>query len=168
MKKKTISTEQTRANINRLIAILEDSPGWIERLSHSLTDEQLGQSLGQGERSFIEKLAHLVHSEARASEAIYLALLVDEPMLAQVHAERQWGNLLRFDLLPFAELLVYFKLRRTVLLRVLAGLDDGLWSRTVREAGKKRQESVYWKARALALHELEHLTDLEHKIVPKA
>ena len=164
MTKKPFSTEQTRANIARVTAILGGSPGWLERLSRDLTVEQLHQSLGAGERSFVENLAHLVNSEARSSEAIYLALLVDEPFLAPVHSERQWGKLVRYDVLPFTELLAYFKTRREVLLRVLNGLDDGQWSRTVREASKKRQESVYWKARALALHELEHLTDLEAKL----
>jgi hypothetical protein len=162
--KKSIPTEQTRANIDRVSAILSDSPGWIERLSQDLTDEQLCAPLNDGERSFIETLAHLINSEARTSEAIYLALLVDEPQLVPVHSERQWGKLLRFDLLSYAELLAYFKTRRAVLLQVLAGLDDDQWARAVREAGKQRQESVYWKARALALHELEHLTDLEAKL----
>jgi hypothetical protein len=34
----------------------------------------------------------------------------------------------------------------------------------IREAGKKRKESVYWRARALAMHELDHLTDLQNKL----
>lgn len=164
MKKKPISTEQTRANIAQVMAILGGSPAWLERLRAGLTGEQLHQPLGQSERSFIENLAHLVNSEARACEAIYLALLVHEPLLADVHSERQWGKLLRFDRLPFEELLAYFNTGRAVLLRVLSGLDEDQWARRVRETSKRRQESVYWKARALALHELEHLTDLEAKL----
>jgi hypothetical protein len=63
--------------------------------------------------------------------------------------------------LPFAELLAYFKIRPTVLLLVLAGLDDRGWSRAVCEAGKQRKESVYLTSRGQALHEAEHLTELE-------
>jgi hypothetical protein len=78
--------------------------------------------LGQGQRSFTEILAHLINCEARSSEAIYLALLADDPVLVDIHPERQLGKLLRYDQLAFADLLAYFKLRRTVLLRVLASL----------------------------------------------
>ena len=161
---KTISTELTSANIARVTDLLADSPLRLERLSAGLLDEQLVQPLGTGERSFIEDLAHLIHSEARASEAIYLALLVDQPLLVSVHSERQWGKLLRFDQFPLAELLPYFNLRRIALIRVLAPLTEVQWSRTIREEGKKRQESVYWRARALAMHELGHLDDLEQKL----
>jgi hypothetical protein len=65
---------------------------------------------------------------------------------------------LRYDLLDYSDLLAYFALRRTVLLRVLNALTEGQWARSVREAGKQRQESVDWRARSLPLHEPEHLT----------
>jgi hypothetical protein len=38
------------------------------------------------------------------------------------------------------------------------------WALTIREVGKKRQESVYWRARSLGMHELEHLSDLQSKL----
>lgn len=162
--KKTISTELTNANIAKVITLLADTPGELERLSKGLSHERLSQPLGSGERSFTEGLAHLIHCEARSSEAIYLALLADEPIFPGIHPEHQWGNLLKFDLLPFSDLLAYFKLRRTVLLRVLAALTEEQWARSIREAGKKRQESVYWRARSIAMHELEHLLDLQSKL----
>ena len=74
------------------------------------------------------------------------------------------GKLLRYDLLAFSDLLGYFKLRRIVLLRVLGSLTEEQWSRSIREAGKKRKESVYWRARSIAIHELEHLSDIESKL----
>lgn len=162
--KKSISTERTTANIARITTLLADMPDKLDGLSQSLTREQCDQPLGMGERSLTQDLAHLLHSEARTSEAIYLALLVNEPVFPDIHSERQFGKLVRYDLVPFADLLVYFKLRRTVLLRVLASLTENQWARTIREEGKTRQESVYWRARSLALHELEHLTDIEHKL----
>jgi len=162
--KKVISTEQTNANIAKVQELLADLPVQLESLSKALSAEQLLQPLGAGERTFTEDLAHLIHSEARTSEAIYLALLLDEPLVPDIHSERQWGKLLRFDLLPFHELLDYFKLRRVVLLRVLHSLNEEQWTRSIREQGKKRKESVYWRARSLAMHELDHLTDLQTKL----
>ena len=162
--KKVISTELTSANIAKVTALLADTPGELEKLSQGLSPEQRSQPLGSGERSFTEDLAHLIHCEARSSEAIYLALLVDEPTFLDIHPERQWGKLLKFDQFPFSELLAYFKLRRTALLRVLASLTEKQWERSIREQGKKRKESVYWRARTIAMHELEHLTDLQTKL----
>jgi hypothetical protein len=162
--KKSVSTELTKANIVKVTELLADTPVKLESLHKGLTREQLHQPLGTGERSFAEDLAHMIHGEARASEAIYLALLLDEPLLPNIHSERQWGKLLRFDLLSAPDLLAYFKLRRVVLLGVLDSLTDEGWGRVTREAGKKRKESVYWRARALAIHELDHLTDLQNKL----
>ena len=49
-------------------------------------------------------------------------------------------------------------------MNILASLNEKQWARTLREKGKKRQESVYWRARSQALHELEHLEDIESKL----
>lgn len=165
--KTNIPTTRTNANITQVMHLLANSPGQLERLSAGIPLEQLRRPLGAGERSFHEVLAHLVHCEARSAQAIYLALLADEPLLPDIHPERQWGRLLRFDRLEFSDLLAYFKVRRAVLLHVLTALTPEQWDRSVREEGKKRKESLYWKARALASHEHEHLTDLENKLERK-
>jgi len=162
--KKAISTELTTMNIAKVLELLMDSPVQLDELSRAGMEEELRQPLGSGERSFTEDLAHLIHSEARTSEAIYLALLLDKPLMPEVHSERQWGQLVRYDLLALSDLLSYFKLRRAVLVRVLTPLTVEQWSRTIREVKKKRQESVYWRARSLAMHELDHLTDLQNKL----
>ena len=161
---KTISTDLTPANIARVLELLRETPEKLKTLSKLLSVEKLRQPLGADERSLTEDLAHLMNSEARTSEAIYLALLVDEPLIADIHSERDWGKLLRFDLLDFPELLAYFKIRRKVLLRILSALTEAQWSRPIREEGKKRKESIYWRARSLVLHESEHVSDLERKI----
>lgn len=166
--KKAISTDLTSANIAKVMEVLTEIPSLLEGLSKYPSEEQLRQPLGEGERSYTEDLGHLIHSEARTSEAIYLALLLEEPLLPDVHSERQWGKLLRYDLLPPSDLFIYFKLRRTVLLRVLASLTEEPWARTIREKGKKRKESVYWQARSLAMHELDHLNDLRSKLKRRA
>jgi hypothetical protein len=166
--KKSISTAQTDSNIREVTRLLAETPERLESLSRGLSEEQLHAPLGAGERSFVEALAHLINTEALSSEAIYLALLRDEPFMPNLHAERDLGKLLRLDLLSFGELLAYFKLRRAVLLRVLEPLTEEKWSRCIRETGKQRKESVYWRARGQALHELEHVADLETKLNKKS
>lgn len=161
---KNIPTNPTQANIAKVLALLQETPETLKSLSKSFSAETLRKPLGVDERSFAENLAHLINSEARMSESIYLALLLDEPLMADIHSEREWGKLLRFDLLDFPELLAYFKIRRKVLLRVLSVLTETQWSSSIREEGKKRKESIYWRARSLALHESEHVSDLERKI----
>jgi len=162
--KKSISTEQTPANIAKVMEVLAESPARLDSLSEGVSAEQSRQPLGKGERTATEVLAHMINGEAISSEMIYQALLVKEPFFADIHPERDWGKLLRFDLLDFADLLAYFKLRRKVLLHVLSGLKDEGWSRCVREEGKQRKESVYWRARTIAMHELDHIGDLESKV----
>ncbi len=164
--KKAISTDQTSANIAKVMETLAESPIRLEALSKSVSapSRKLRQPLGKGERTATEVLAHLINGEARSSEIIYQALLVNEPFFADIHPERDWGKLLRFDLLEFSELLAYFTIRRKVLLRVLSGLKEKDWARAVREEGKQRKESVYWRARTIAMHELDHVGDLERKV----
>lgn len=162
--KKQISTAQTEANIKEILRLLTETPVRLAVLSKGLSELKLQEPLGKGERSFTETVAHMINTESISSDAIYLALMLNEPMLPDIHAERDLGKLLRFDLLPFSELMTYFATRRTVLLRILASLTDEQWSRSIRENGKQRKESVFWRARGLALHELEHLQDLETKL----
>ena len=166
--KKQISTNHTDSNTKEVLRLLAETPVKLESLGKGLSAEQLNKPLGKGERSFTEALAHLINCEAITAESIYLALLTDEPLLAGIHAERDLGKLLCFDLFPFPDLLAYFKTRRMVLLRVLESLNEEKWSRCVREAGKQRKESIFWRARGQALHELEHLLDLEDKLNKKS
>lgn len=161
---KNISTKVSSENIAQILSLLAETPGRLEALSRSVSVKKRGQPLGDGERSLTETLAHLINSEARTSESIYLALLLDEPLMANIHSERDWGQLLRYDLSDFDDLLAYFKFRRVMMLRVLSGLNEMQWSRAIREEGKQRKETVYWRARALALHEVEHVGDLEGKL----
>ena len=162
---KPISTEQTAENIANVIEALAESPVRLEALVKSTPADKLSQPLGKGERTPAEVLAHIINGEARSSEMIYQALLVKEPFFADFHPDRDWGKLTRFDLLDFSDLLAYFKIRRKVLLRVLSGLKEKDWARAVREEGKQRKESVYWRARTIAMHELDHLEDLERKLL---
>ena len=159
--KKSITTKPTPQNIAAVVGVLAQVPAVLESMSVALRREELLISIAEGERSFLETLAHLVNCEARTSEAIYLALLAEEPSVPDLHPERRWGKLMRHEQSDFGELLAYFAFRRKVLLRVLAELSEKQWSRVVRQEGKQRRESVYWLARVLAIHEMEHVAELE-------
>ena len=162
-----LSTELNAANIARVLEILAESPTRLAAVTKAVSAETLSQPLGKEERTPTEVLAHVLNGEARSAEMIYQALLVQEPYFPDLHPDRDLGKLLRFDLLGFAELLAYFNVRRKVLLRVLSGLSEAQWARTIQEEGKKRKESVYWRARTLVMHELDHLGDLEQKLLKK-
>lgn len=166
--KKHISTEQTEANIREVLQLLSKMPSRLENLGSRISAQRLRAPLASGERTPTEVLAHILHCEAITAEAIYLALLLDEPRLPDIHPERNLGKLLRLDMLSFEELLSYFKIRRTILLRVLEPLTNEKWSRVTQESKKARKESVYWRARGQALHELEHASDLETKLGVKS
>ena len=152
-----ISTELSEGNISLVLKALSEIPLKLAAISQPFSENQLKLALEEGKRSFFEELSHLVNCEARTSEAIYLALLIKEPYLLSVHPERQWGKLISYEDSSFRDLLSYFKFRRNILLSVLQPLSGQAWSKVVHEKNKKRKESVYWKARALAVHEMQHL-----------
>lgn len=155
--KKSIETDMTPENIAAVLALLGEMPTRLDTLCAGLTEAQARRPRGPGERSLVEDVAHLLHCEARNTEAIYLALLANEPEYPNVHPERQFGKLVQYNQFALPELVAYFKFRRAALLRVLTGLKPAQWGRTLREPGKQRRESVYWRARGQALHEGEHV-----------
>ena len=163
---KPISTEITETNISQLLDILADTPSRLENLRARMSGAQLITPLKTGERSLTENLAHLLHCEAVNAEFIYLALMREGHPFSGIHPERDFGALVHYELFPFDSLLDYFKFRRAVLLRVLSTLTLGQWSLSLPEKGKKRAESVYWRSRSMAMHELEHLKAIEQVIQP--
>lgn len=166
--KKSISTDFSASNFAKVLEILTETPKALSVLSKSIPKEKWNQPLGKGERTPVQVLAHILNSEARSAEMIYQALLVDEPYFVNIHPERDLGKLLHFELFDFSELLAYFNARRKMLLQVLSNLKEDDWGRTIREEGKQRKETVYLKARSLALHEAEHVGELQKKLSGEA
>ena len=128
-------------------------------LSHDISQisELVAEQVNEASR-------RITHTLAEKGEHITRALMVNEPRLVVVHAERDVGKLLRLaDRFTVGEMLAYIRFRRKVLLPILQGLTEKKWARTA-DKGLQRMESVYWAARGLALHELEHLIDLDSKL----
>lgn len=161
---KRISTQATPENIASTLDMLADVPDQLAELGERLSAEKLEQPIATGERSPRRILAHILNCEARASDAIYAALLLRAPLIPRIHPERDWGKLLRYEQFPYDELLGYFRFRRAVLLGVLRSLGEKGWARNIREQGKQRRETVYLLARGTALHETEHIQDIKRKL----
>lgn len=161
---KRISTEATPENIAIALNLLASVPEQLAELQERIPPDKLEQPMAAGERSPRRVLVHILNCEARASDAIYSALLLRAPLVPRIHPERDWGKLLRYEQFNYDDLLDYFRFRRQVLLSVLQGLNEQRWARKIRQEGKQRQESVYLLARGAALHETEHIQDLERKL----
>lgn len=163
---KRISTQATPENISIALDMLANVPDQVAELGARIAPEKLVQPIALGERSPQRVLVHLVNCEARASDAIYSALLLRSPLVPRIHPERDWGKLLRYEQFDYDELLGYFRFRRQVLMGVLQGLSAKQWAQDIRPEGKKRRESIYLLARSAALHETEHIQDIKRKLAP--
>lgn len=161
---KRLTTKQSPERIELALAVLSATPQRLRNLRAGLTEAKLTAPLGAGERSFKRDLTHLIYCAERGEYRIVHALLLEQPQLPRIHAERDWGKLMRYEAFPIAELLDYFGFRRRALLRILRGLQPEGWQRSVHRAGVKRSESVYYAARGLCLHEVDHLEDLAKKL----
>ena len=161
---KRLATRPSGERIALILQVLAAAPERLRGLSRGLTEAELTTPLGAGERSFKRDLTHLIYCAERGADPIHHALLLDDAFLPRVHAERDWGALMRYEAFDIAELMAYFTFRRTALLRILQGLSRGQWERTTRREGVKRAESVYYSARGVAVHELGHLEDLAGKL----
>ena len=159
-----LATKPSDERTALILKVLEAAPIRLQELSAGLSDEELTTPLGAGERSFKRDLTHLIYCAERGAIPIYYALTADEPTMPRVHAERQWGKLLRYEAFDMADLFAYFSFNRRALLQVLRRLQRRQWERAVQPQGKRRKESVYYSARGLCLHEYGHLEDLAKKL----
>ncbi|MDE2777466.1 MAG: DinB family protein [Chloroflexota bacterium] len=163
--RKRLTTKPSDERIALILDTLQAAPARLKSLRAGLSDEQVNQPLGEGERSFKRDLTHLIYCAERGTDPIYMALLLNEPLAPSIHAERDWGALMRYEAFEIAELMAYFAFRRAALMRILHGLKRAQWDRAVQRDGVKRAESVYHWARGLCLHEFGHLEDLTVRLV---
>ena len=161
---KRLITRPSAARIALILQVLEAAPSRLRALSKGFTEAELTTPLGEGERSFKRDLTHIIYCAERGADPIHHALLLDDAFMPRIHAERDWGALMRYEAFEIAELMAYLDFRRAALLRILTGLCPEQWERSVRREGVRRRESVYYCARGLSIHELGHLEDLAGKL----
>lgn len=161
---KRLTTKPSEERIALILEALTATPGRLKTLSAGLSKAELIAPLGEGERSFKRGLTHLIYCAERGTDPIFHALILKEPFIPRIHAERDWGALMRYESFEVAELMAYFDFRRTALLHILRDLSRDQWDRSLRREGVKRSESVYHWARGLCVHEYGHLEDLAKKL----
>ena len=161
---KRLATKPSDERIALILEILAVAPARLQDLSAGLSDAELDQPLGAGERSFKRDLTHLIYCAERGSDPIFHALILKLPFMPRIHAERDWGALMHYEAFDISELMAYFSFRRAALLHILKTLSRDQWDRSVQREGVKRSESVYYSARGLCLHEYSHLEDLTGKL----
>ena len=115
-----INTQPSPKNFSRILRLLGESPAKLEALRRSLTEEQLCEPLVDNEWSFKQQLAHLLSREEITSQLIYYALLVDDPLLPDIHPQRHWAPLGNYENFHISDLLGYYSFGRETFLRVLA------------------------------------------------
>lgn len=155
--KKSVPTIQSVSGIKSIYSILKNTHNDLLKLQKYIPVKDLDMPLIPGKRSFRQNVIHLLNSENLNSMIIIQALTIDKPELLPIHSERDIGALSLFEEFDIKELLTYFKLRRRMLMSLLNSLTNEQWARKIIEKNKSRQESIYWRARSLALHEYEHI-----------
>jgi hypothetical protein len=80
-----ITTHPSLVNRNRLLEFLRESPAQLKDLSRSLPEEQLCERLAEKEWPLKEHLAHMLSRKEITSQSIYYALLVNDPILPDIH-----------------------------------------------------------------------------------
>lgn len=148
----------TPAGIEKFLALLAETPDRMTVLTHGLDDAHLRMAPGPGEWSIVDILSHL-RSCADVWGGIIAAMLSDnEPALEEIHP-RTWQKKAGYEKFPFNESLRQFMTQRQELLGQLRCLSFEQWERGA--VIGKRRHTVFNQARRMALHEQDHLGQIE-------
>ena len=153
---KKITEDQIESYMQTLI----DTPGRLAALTEGMTEEQLSAAPAPGEWSLAEILAHLRGCADVWGYSIYAMFILDNPELADIHA-RTWAQKMGYAKLTFAENFTAFQVGRENLARILAGLSFEQWGRTSRFSGKVNTHTIFSQTMRMALHERDHLQQIE-------
>lgn len=160
-KKKEIPTAFSELALTNIFVILESTPIYLTSIAKHFDDKSALEPIIEGKRSFKETLIHLLNIEGLHYTTIYPAYLLHKPIVYPLHAERDFDRLRLFTDFTLHELLEAFCLERRKSLHFLKSLKESDWSRQLIEANKAREETIYWRARALAIHDFTHVQILK-------
>lgn len=164
-KKKEIPTSLSDAALDNIFETLENTPRYLTSAAANHFNEKSSvDPIITGKRSFRETVIHLLNIEALNYTTIYPAFLLSNPKVYPLHAERDFGKLNLFVNFRMPELLLAFDLERRKSLCFLKSLKKSDWSKKLIEENKKRQETIYWRARGLAIHDYTHVYILKFQL----
>ncbi len=149
------------AAINQHLQTLVETPRRLHALSEGLSDEILASPPGSKDWSAVEVLAHMRSCSDLWSYSIFAMLAADSPTLALLDA-RRWVKTTKYATLGFRRLLLAFSLDREDLFAVVNGLPESAWARSADIGGRKH--TVFSQFRRMALHETEHLMQIEQLV----
>ena len=155
-KKKEIPSSFSEVAVANIFTILEHTPNYLTSIAKHFDDKTSLEPIIKGKRSFRETLIHLLNIEGLNYTTIYPAFLLNKPKIYPIHAERDFNRLGLFFDFRLNELLEVFCFERRKSLSFLKSLKKSDWSRQLTE-DKAREETIYWRVRALAIHDFTHV-----------
>ncbi len=160
-KRNEIPTSFSEAALDTILATLEYTPQYLNSIAKHFDDKTSLKPLMEGKRSFRETLIHLLNFEGLNYTTVYPALLLNNPKVYPIHAERDFGKLCLFTDFQLSELLTAFCFERKKSLSFLKSLKTKDWTKSLIEESKVREETIYSMARRTAVHDFTHIQILK-------
>ena len=163
-KKREFPTTQSDIAIKNVFETLEETPRFLNTVAKRFDEKTALNPIIEGKRSFRETLVHLLNIEGLNYTTIYPAFLLSKPKIYPLHAERDFDRLSLFGDFKMKDLLLAFHFERKKTLSFLGSLKPNDWNKQLVEDNKARQETIYWRARGLAVHDYTHVYILKFQM----
>ncbi len=160
-KKKGFPTSFSDSGLANILSVLDETPNHLVSIAKRFDEESSLEPILEGKRSMRETLIHLLNVEGLNYMTIYPAFLLNKPNVYPLHAERDFDRLSLFRDFKFNQLLEAFCCERRKTLNFMRSLERNDWLKQLIESGKARMESIYWRARGLAIHDFTHIQILK-------
>lgn len=148
----------TPAEIEKCLKLLTELPQRIAKATDGIDEAHLQFKADEKTWSVNDILAHLRSCADVWGDSVEAMLAEDNPKVPYRHP-RQWIKKTNYLDLSFQESFQAFQVQRKEFLKVLKGLSFAAWSRGATIKG--REHTVFTQVRRLALHESEHVEQIE-------
>ena len=146
------------AEIEIYLNLLTELPQRIAKSTKGIDDARLQFKADKKAWAVNDILAHLRSCADVWGDSAVAMLAEDHPKVPYRHP-RQWIKKTNYLELSFQESFQAFQAQRKEFLKVLKGLSFADWSRAANIKG--REHTVFTQVRRLALHESEHVEQIE-------
>jgi hypothetical protein len=145
-------------NFHEFISTLNSTPSYLLKQSKPLSEEQSLLKPSPKEWCYKEVIVHMLSCSTLWSNSIHLMLSLNNPVITFVHPNKYypktgWLSLKTIDLIKL------YTLNREEFIYSIEGLSQKKIERT--GVIKERTHSVYSQIRRMALHELNHKSQLQ-------